>query len=156
MRHVMRREVDKLLLNVGDVSHVRALPIDCNTNQLVGPGHTKRAEKRHEHFDLQVGCMTIEMWHRDQMKVVEDPFDNNADVNIKERNAAMGAAIKRDRERPHVVGREQDADFGQSDADEHADIPADQMVSHTAQLSDAHHITRLSDYGRDMSKRHAA
>ncbi len=68
--------------------------------------------------------MTTEVWHRDQMKVVEDPFDKNADANIEERSAAMGAAIKRDRECPHVVAREQDVDFGQSDIDEHADILA--------------------------------
>ncbi len=156
LRHVMRCEVDKLLLNAGDVSHVRALAIGRNTNQLVGPRHTKRAEKHHEHFDLHVGCMTTKVWHRDQMKVVEDPFDRNADADIEERGAAMGATIKRNRERPHVVVREQDADLGQSDADEHTDILADQMVTHTAQLSDAHHITRVSDYNHNLPKRHAA
>ncbi len=52
LRHVMRREVDKLLLNVDDVSHVRAFPIGRNTDQLVGLGHTKRTGKHHEHFDL--------------------------------------------------------------------------------------------------------
>ncbi len=154
--HVMHCEVDKLLLNAGDVSHVRALAIARNTDQLVGPGHTKRAKKHHEHFDLQVNCMTTEVWHRDQMKVVEDPFDRDADVNIEERGAAMGVAIKRNIERPHIVAREQDADLGQSDADEHTDILADQMVTHTAQLSDAHHITRVFDCGRDLLKRHAA
>jgi len=128
----MRREVNKLLLNAGDVSHVRALAIDHNTNQLVGPGHIERAEKRHEHFDLQVGCMTTEVWHRNQMKVVKDPFDREADAGIEECDAAMGATIKRDRERPHVVAREQDTDLGQSDADKHADILADHMVTHTA------------------------
>jgi hypothetical protein len=35
--HVMHREVDKLLLNVGDVSHVRALAISRKHNQPVGP-----------------------------------------------------------------------------------------------------------------------
>ncbi len=100
--------------------------------------------------------MTTEVWHRDQMKVVEDPFDRDADANIEERGAAMGAAIKRDRKRPHVVAREQDADLGQSDADKHADILADHMVTHIAQLSDAHHITRVFDYGRDLPKRHAS
>ncbi len=152
----MRREVDKLLLNAGDVSHVRALAIGRNTDQLVGPGHTERAKKRHEHFDLQVGSMTTEVWHRDQMKVVEDPFDRDADPDIEERGAVMGAAIKRDRERPHVVARKQDADLGQSNADEHADILANQMVTHTAQFCNAHHITRVSDYSRDLPKRHAA
>ncbi len=100
--------------------------------------------------------MTTEVWHRDQMKVVEDPIDRDADADIKERGAAMGAAIKHNRERPHVVTQEQDADLGQSDADEHADILADQMVTHTAQLSDAHHIMRVSDCGRNLPKRHAA
>ncbi len=52
LRHIMRRKVDKLLLNASDVSHVRALAIGRNTDQLVGLGHTERAEKRHEHFDL--------------------------------------------------------------------------------------------------------
>ncbi len=50
--HVMRCEVDKLLLNVSDVSHVRALAIARNTDQLVGPRHTEHAKKHHEHFDL--------------------------------------------------------------------------------------------------------
>ncbi|CAK9866625.1 unnamed protein product [Sphagnum jensenii] len=118
-------EVDKLLLNAGDVSHVCALAIGRNTDQLVSPRHTERAEKRHEHFDLQVNYMTTEVWHRDQMKVVKDPFNRDADADIKERGAAMGVAIKRDRECPHVVAREQDADLGQSDVDEHADILAD-------------------------------
>ncbi len=100
--------------------------------------------------------MTTEVWHRDQMKVIEDPFDRDADADIEERGAMMGATIKRDREGPHVVAQEQDADLGQSDADEHMDILADQMVTHTAQLSDAHHITRVSDCDCDLSKRHAA
>jgi len=30
------------------------------------------------------------------------------------------------------------------------------MVTHIAQLSDAHHITRVFDYGRDLPKRHAS
>jgi len=30
------------------------------------------------------------------------------------------------------------------------------MVTHTAQLFDAHHITRVFDCGRDLPKRHAA
>ncbi len=152
LRHFMRRKVDKLLLNAGDVSHVRALAIGHNTDQLVGPRHTECAEKRHEHFDLQVGSMTTEVWHRDQMKVVEDPFDRDADPDIEERGAAMGAAIKRDRERPHVVTRKQDVDLGQSNADKHTDILANQMVTHTAQFCNAHHITRVSDYGRDLPK----
>ncbi len=100
--------------------------------------------------------MTTKVWHRDQMKVVEDPFDRDVDADIKERGVAMGAAIKRDREHPHVIAQKQDADLGQSDADKHADILANQMVTHTAQLSDAHHITRVSDYDRDLLKRHAA
>jgi hypothetical protein len=32
LRHVMRREVNKLLLNAGDVSHVRAFAIGRNTD----------------------------------------------------------------------------------------------------------------------------
>ena len=89
------------------------------------------------------------------MKIVDDPFDIDADADVEERGAAMGASIKRDREHPHVVAREQDADLRQSDADEHTDILADQMVTHTAQLANAHHITRVSDRGRDLPKRHA-
>jgi hypothetical protein len=100
--------------------------------------------------------MTTEMWHRDQMKVVKDPFDRDADVDIEEHGAAMGATIKRDRERPHVIAREQDTDLGHSDANKHVDILASQMVSHTAQLFDVHHITRVSDCGRDLPKRHVA
>ncbi len=56
--------------------------------------------------------MTTEVWHRDQMKVVEDPFDRDADADIEEHSAAMGAAIKCNRERPHIIAREQDADLG--------------------------------------------
>ncbi len=156
LHHIMRREVDKLLLNAGDVSHVRALAIGHNTNQLVSSGQTERAKKRHEHFDLHVNCMTTEVWHRDQMKVVEDPFDRNANAYIEERGVAMDATIKRDKKRPHVVARKQDANLGQSNADEHADILVDQMVTHIAQLSNAHQITHVSDCGRDLSKRHAA
>ncbi len=55
--------------------------------------------------------MTTEVWHHDQLKVVEDPFDKDADADIEERGAVMGAAIKRDRECPHVVARKQDADL---------------------------------------------
>jgi len=69
--------------------------------------------------------MMSEMWHRDQMKVVEDPFDRDTDADIEERGAVMGTAIKRNRERPHIVAREQDADLGHSDADKHTDILAD-------------------------------
>ncbi len=76
-------------------------------------------------------------------------------MDIEERGAAMGATIKRDRECPHVVAQKQEADIGQSDADEHTDILADQMVTHTTQLFDAHHITRVSDCGCDLPKRHA-
>ncbi len=43
LRHVMRHEVNKLLLNAGDMSHVRALAIGRNTDQLVDPRHTERA-----------------------------------------------------------------------------------------------------------------
>ncbi len=100
--------------------------------------------------------MTTEVWHHDHMKVVEDPFNRDADADIEERGAAMGAAIKRNRERPHIVARKQDANLGQSDTDKHTDILADQMVTHTAQLFDAHHITRVSDCGRNLPKRHAA
>jgi len=50
--------------------------------------------------------MTTEVWHRDQMKVVKDPFDRNADADIEKCGAAMGAAIKRNRKCPHIVTRE--------------------------------------------------
>ncbi|CAK9275952.1 unnamed protein product [Sphagnum jensenii] len=129
LRHVMHHEVDKLLLNADDVFHVRALAIGHNTDQLVSPGHTERTEKCHEHFDLQVGYMTTKVWHRDQMKVIEDPFYRNADADIEECDAAMGAAIKHNKKCPHVVAQKQGADLGQSDTDEHADILADQMVT---------------------------
>ncbi len=49
--------------------------------------------------------MVTEVRHHNQMKVVEDPFDRYADVDVKEHGAAMGAAIERDRERPNVVIR---------------------------------------------------
>jgi hypothetical protein len=156
LRHVMRREVDKLLLNADDVFHVRALAIDRNSDQFVGPQHTERAEKRHEHFDLQVSCVTTEVWHRDQMKIVDDPFDKDADADDEECGAAMGASIKRDRKHLHVGAREQDADLHQSDADKHADILADQMATHIAQIapcSSHHACVRLRLRSAEMTCR---
>ncbi len=90
------------------------------------------------------------------MKVVEDPFDRDADVDVEEHGAAMGATIECDKKCPHVVAREQDTNLGQGDANENVDILADQMVTHVCQLADVHHITRMSDRDRDLPKWHAA
>lgn len=43
--------------------------------------------------------MTTEVWHRDHVKVVDDPFDRDADVDVEERGVTMGASIKCNRER---------------------------------------------------------
>ncbi len=96
--------------------------------------------------------MATEVRHPDQMKVVEDPFDRYADAEVEEHGAAMGAAIERDREHPHVVIRKQDADLGQGDTNENMDILVDQMVTHADQLADAHHIMRVSDRGHNLPK----
>ena len=68
---------------------VRALAIGCNPNQLVGPRHTERTKKRHEHFDLQVGWVTTKVWHRDHMKVVEDLSNRDSAADVKDHDGCF-------------------------------------------------------------------
>ncbi len=85
------------------VTHVGFLVVRHDVDQLACPLGEQCAEQLDEHGLLVSGRVAVEMWHGDEVQVVQDAVHADMDADVEERHATVLAIVKRQRKRPHVV-----------------------------------------------------
>ncbi len=99
--------------------------------------------------------MVVEVRHGDQVQVVQDVVHADTDVDVKERRAAMLAAIKRQCKRPHIIARHDVVDDLQGVGNQDSHILPDNRVIEAAELGNLAGVLSLFDRHHDLPERQA-
>ncbi len=137
-------------LDAIDVTHVGLLTIRRDADQLAHPPGEQRAEQLDEHGLLVGGRVVVEVWHGDQVQVVEDAIHANTDADVEERPPTMLAAVKRYCKRPHVVVCQDVVDDLQGVVDQDSHVLSDDCVVEAAELGNLAGVLGLFDRRRNL------